>query len=36
MGPRFHYEFDKNEIGFKALHECAAICSEAMFDSSLP
>jgi sodium/potassium-transporting ATPase subunit alpha len=36
MGPKFPYEYDRNEPGFKVLHECAVICSEANFDSSLP
>lgn len=36
MGPRFAYEYDLNEIGFKILHETAALCSEATFDTSLP
>lgn len=36
MGPKFKYEYDINEIGFKTLHETAALCSEATFDSSLP
>ena len=33
MGDRFLYEYDSNEIGFKSLHECAVICSDAYFDS---
>jgi sodium/potassium-transporting ATPase subunit alpha len=36
MGPHHPYEYEINEAGFKTLHECAIICSEAMFDSSLP
>lgn len=36
LGPKFKYEYDLNETGFKLLHETAIICSEAVFDSSLP
>ena len=36
MGPEFKYEYDITDIGFKILHETAIICSEAVFDTSLP
>ena len=36
MGEIFKYEYDVNEDGFKTLHECAIVCSDAKFDSSLP
>jgi sodium/potassium-transporting ATPase subunit alpha len=35
-GPKFTYEYDLNEIGFKTLHETTVLCSDATFDSSLP
>ncbi|CAD8101580.1 unnamed protein product [Paramecium primaurelia] len=36
MGPKYKYEYDINEIGFKTLQETAVLCSEATFDNSLP
>jgi sodium/potassium-transporting ATPase subunit alpha len=30
------YQYDVDEIGFRILHDCAVVCSEAVFDSSLP
>lgn len=36
MGPEFKYEYDLKDPGFQLLHETAIICSEAVFDSSLP
>ncbi|CAD8185836.1 unnamed protein product [Paramecium octaurelia] len=36
MGPKFNYEYDLNEVGFKTLHETAILCSEATFDTALP
>ena len=36
MWPKYNYEYDLNEVGFKTLHETAVLCSEAVFDSSLP
>lgn len=36
MGPRYSYEYDINEIGFKLLHETSAFSSEAVFESELP
>ncbi len=35
-GMDFRYEYDLKSPGFKALHECAVVCSNAIFDSSLP
>eukprot|EP01017_Pseudomicrothorax_dubius_P041509 TRINITY_DN664_c0_g1_i2.p1 TRINITY_DN664_c0_g1~~TRINITY_DN664_c0_g1_i2.p1 ORF type:complete len:1181 (-),score=249.42 TRINITY_DN664_c0_g1_i2:124-3630(-) len=35
-GPNFNYEYDSNAIGFRYLHECAIICSEAFFNNSPP
>lgn len=36
MGKYYSYEYNINEIGFKILHETAILCSEAVFDNSLP
>ena len=35
-GPRYPYEYSLDDMGFKILHDCAVVCSEAVFDSSLP
>jgi hypothetical protein len=35
-GPGYLYEYDLNSPSFKALHECAVVCSIAIFDSSVP
>lgn len=32
----YHFEYDINNPGFKALHECAVVCSVAVFNSSPP
>lgn len=34
--PTFKFEYDPEDPGFKALHECAIICSVAVFDPSPP
>ena len=34
--PAFPFEYDINEAGFRALHECAIVCSVAVFDPSPP
>ncbi|CAK59780.1 unnamed protein product (macronuclear) [Paramecium tetraurelia] len=36
MGQKHQYEYDVNELGFKILQETAVLCSEAVFDNSLP
>lgn len=36
MGKTYNYEYDVNEIGFKILHETAILCSDAVFDNTLP
>lgn len=36
FGTDYHYEYDIKDPGFKALQECAVICSVANFDRSLP
>lgn len=35
-GPDYRYEYDIKSAGFQALHECAVVCSQAIFDSTLP
>lgn len=36
FGPKYNYEYSLDDEGFKILHDCAVVCSEAVFDSSLP
>lgn len=36
MGPEYKYEYDYKEQGFKALHECAIVCSVANFVYEIP
>lgn len=35
-GPTYSYEYSLTDPGFKALHECAVVCSVAIFDKSPP
>lgn len=35
-GADYQYEYDYQSPGFKALHECAVVCSVANFDRSVP
>jgi sodium/potassium-transporting ATPase subunit alpha len=32
----FHFEYDPKDPGFRALHDCATVCSVAVFDPSPP
>ena len=36
MGPNFKYQYDPSSEGFQTLHECAILCSEAIFNNSTP
>jgi len=36
FGPDYSYEYDIHSSGFRALHENAIICSEAVFDKTTP
>ncbi len=36
FGTNYQYEYDINDPGFRALQECAVVCSVANFDKSLP
>lgn len=36
FGSNYQYEYDINDPGFRALQECATVCSVANFDKSLP
>jgi len=36
MGPKHPYEYSVDDIGFRTLHECTVVCSEANFDDTLP
>lgn len=35
-GSDYQYEYDVKDPGFRALHECAVVCSVANFDRGLP
>lgn len=34
--PNFNFQYDPNDSGFRALHDCAIVCSVAVFDPSPP
>ncbi|CAD8189747.1 unnamed protein product [Paramecium pentaurelia] len=36
MGPKFNYQYNDQDPTFRLLHETAILCSEAVFDDTLP